>query len=98
MLQCENSPAGEELFGGQFERVVPSLWLLLAFQNLFSFLTLSSVCRQRLHGTFQGYTDGHSGEGFLLCLHSFLPSSSPLLEKPPKMWCCALLLEITDLH
>lgn len=37
MLQCENSPAGEELFGGQFERVVPSLWLLLAFQNLFRF-------------------------------------------------------------
>lgn len=39
-MKCENSPATEELFllfGGEFDQVVPSSWLLLALQNVFIF-------------------------------------------------------------
>lgn len=68
------------------------------FPNFFFFLT-TLVYVGREVWTLQGDTDGQSGEGFLLSLHSFLPSTPPLHAKLLKMWWCfALPLEITDLH
>lgn len=63
------------------------------------FLNHSTVCRQRGWDFAGWFTDGPSGEGFFLWLHSFLPSSSlPLHAKLLKMWWCfALPREITDL-
>lgn len=64
-MQCENSPAPEELFGGQFE---PRLWLFLAFQNLFGFFNSFRYFVGSVVEILQRGTDGCSGEDFLLCL------------------------------
>lgn len=69
---------GEELFGGQLEWMVPSLWLLLAFQNFFQFfLNHSSVCRQR-GWDFAGWYRWPVKRGFLAVL--FFCLSLPLLS------------------
>lgn len=80
--------------------MVPGLWLLLAFQIFFQLFKTPLVYVGREIVTLQSDTDGPLGEGFLLCLHSFLPSFSlPLCAQLLKMWLCfSLPLEITDLH
>lgn len=95
-MQYENSPATDELFGGRFERAVPSLWLLLAFQNLGVFFNPFSYFLGRVLETLQCDTDGHSGENFLPFLSSCLALSS--LSLLATWWHFPLFLEITAFH
>lgn len=60
-------------------------WLFRIFSNFFFFFLTTLVYVGREVWTLQGDTDGQSGEGFLLSLHSFLPSTPPLHAKLLKM-------------